>query len=46
MKVELKIKCGWKDTKVIIEGYEPIVERLKEAVKKAAKDYSSSVEVE
>ena len=45
MKVELTIRLGWNKTKVIIEGYEPMVEKLREAVKKSAKEYSDYVEV-
>ena len=45
MKVELKIKIGYSEVEVKLDGYVPLVEALREAVKKTAKDYSDMVEI-
>uniref|UniRef100_A0A6M3J447 Uncharacterized protein n=1 Tax=viral metagenome TaxID=1070528 RepID=A0A6M3J447_9ZZZZ len=45
MKVELKIEIGWNEVKVTIEGYEPMVEKLREATKKAVLEYGSTARV-
>ena len=45
MKVELTIKCGWAETKVVLDGYIPMVEKLREAIKQVAKEYDSLAEI-
>ena len=39
MKITLEISIGSKSTTVEINGYAPLVEVIKEAVRVAAKDY-------
>ncbi|KKN74242.1 hypothetical protein LCGC14_0393280 [marine sediment metagenome] len=38
MKVELTIKAGWSETKVVVEGTRYQVEKIIEAIKEAFKD--------
>ncbi len=45
MKVEFKVKLGFNEVQVILEGHALMVERLTEAVKKAAKDYSNDTQI-
>jgi hypothetical protein len=46
MIIELTIKLGFEETVVEIRGYAPMVEAIKEAVKKAAIAYNTDSVVE